>query len=233
MGSIVAIGGGEISKFSTLLIDREIVRMSKKEDPRVLFIPTASGDEEAYWESFNHTYQNKLNCNTEVLRLIKEQPSFTEIQSKILNSDIIYVGGGDTLRLMAIWNQYDIYSLFIEAFEKGVILSGISAGASCWFKSGVRFNAHDSFNKPIYSKIDGIGIINAFFCPHFNQEERAEQFKRMMMQSNMIGYGIEDNCALAVTDSTVRILISKEEARGFKCSVEDGELIARQFINPI
>jgi dipeptidase E len=60
MGTIVAIGGGEISHFTTLWIDQEIVRMTIKENPKVLFPPTASDDEEAYWDSFNKTYRNKL-----------------------------------------------------------------------------------------------------------------------------------------------------------------------------
>ncbi|WP_169908486.1 Type 1 glutamine amidotransferase-like domain-containing protein [Metabacillus halosaccharovorans] len=229
MGTIVAIGGGEISEFTTLIIDKEIVDMANKENPKLLFIPTASNDETSYWDSFNNSYRKKLNCDTDVLWLIKEQPSFNEIKSKIMSADIIYVGGGDTQRLMNVWEKYNLHIVFTEAFHKGTILAGISAGASCWFNSGVRFNKYDAFNRPIFSKIDGIGLINALFCPHFNQQERSIQYKKMMSLSQFIGYGIEDNCALIFQDSKLKIIKSNNNSRGYKLSVNDGQLTIREL----
>lgn len=229
MGTIVAIGGGEISEFSTLMIDKEIVNMANKENPKVLFIPTASNDEINYWESFNNTYRKKLNCDTDVLWLIKEQPSFNEIQSKIMGADIIYVGGGNTQRLLNVWETYNLYTLFAKAFPKGTILAGISAGASCWFSSGVRFNKYDAFNNPIFSKINGIGLINAFFCPHYNHHERSLQYKKMMSLSQCKGNGIEDNCALISHNSKLKIIKSNDEFRGYELYVNNGHLMLREL----
>jgi dipeptidase E len=77
-----------------------------------------------------------LKCKTDVLFLIKEQPSKESIQRKILSADIIYVGGGNTLQMMCIWRRLRVDTLLISAYENGTVLSGISAGAICWFDSG-------------------------------------------------------------------------------------------------
>src|ERR1700691_5945627 len=98
--TIVAIGGGKIAARETLPIDREIIRLSKKKNPKLLFIPTASSDSEIYWKQIQEHFGNFLRCKTDVLFLIKEHPSREQIRRKILSADIIYVGGGNTLQMM-------------------------------------------------------------------------------------------------------------------------------------
>ena len=91
---IVAIGGGEIRTRGTATIDRETIRLSNKKNPKFLFIPTASSDSERYWEHVQEYFGKFLKCKTDVLFLIKEQPSKAQIRRKILSADIVYVGGG-------------------------------------------------------------------------------------------------------------------------------------------
>src|SRR5271167_4540560 len=101
-GTIVAIGGGEIRTRGTAAIDREIIRLSHKQNPKLLFIPTASSDSERYWKHVQEYFGNFLRCITDVLFLIREQPSKEHIRRKLLSADIIYVGGGNTLQMMRI-----------------------------------------------------------------------------------------------------------------------------------
>jgi len=134
--TIVAIGGGEIKTRGTAAIGREIIRLSHKKNPRRLFIPTASSDSERYWKHVQEYFGNFLKCKTDVLFLIKEQPSKERIRRQISSADIIYVGGGNTLQMMRIWRRLGVDKLLISAYENGTVLSGISAGAICWFDSG-------------------------------------------------------------------------------------------------
>ncbi|MFQ5621295.1 MAG: Type 1 glutamine amidotransferase-like domain-containing protein, partial [Candidatus Nanoarchaeia archaeon] len=105
MGKIVAIGGGEIKNFETLSIDRAITKLTGKKKPKALFIPTASGDAEGYWQTFQKVYGKRLGCRTDKLFLLREKPTNKEITKKIKWADLIYVGGGNTLRMLKIWRR--------------------------------------------------------------------------------------------------------------------------------
>ena len=124
MGIIVAIGGGEIAQHETLVIDKEIIRLSGKKRPTVLFIPTASSDAQEYIDTFIDYYSKYLNCIVHVLKLINQHLGAKEISEKILNSDIIYVGGGNTLMMMTLWRKLGVDNMLKKAYEKGIILSG-------------------------------------------------------------------------------------------------------------
>ena len=128
--------GGEIRTRGTAPIDRETTRLSHEKNPRLLFIPTASSDSERYWKHAQEYFGTFLKCKTDVLFLIKEQPSKERIRRRILLADIIYVGGGNTLQMMRIWRRLGVDKLLISAYENGTVLSGIGAGAICWFDSG-------------------------------------------------------------------------------------------------
>src|SRR5271166_3117174 len=109
--AIVAIGGGEIRARGTAPIDREIIRLTRKKNPKLLFIPTASSDSERYWKHVQEYFGKFLKCKTDVLFLIKEQPSKQQIRQKILSADIIYVGGGNTLKMMRLWRRRGVDKL--------------------------------------------------------------------------------------------------------------------------
>jgi dipeptidase E len=167
--AIVAIGGGQIRTRGTAPIDREIIRLSQKKNPRLLFIPTASSDSEKYWKNIQEYFGDFLKCETDVLFLIKEPPSPERIRSKILSADIIYVGGGNTLQMMRIWRRLGVDQLLVSAYENGTVLSGISAGAICWFDAG--HSDSMSFYNPRkwqYIKVRGLGLVNGIHCPHYN-----------------------------------------------------------------
>lgn len=167
--AIVAIGGGEIRTRSTLAIDREIIRLSNKRRPKIVFIPTASLDSPRYCEQFSDYFGYFLGCKTDTLLLASEQPSVQQIQSAILSSDIVYVGGGNTLFMMRTWRRSGVDKVLTKACESGIVLAGISAGAICWFDSG--HSDSMSFYYPRdwkYINVKGLGFIPGVHCPHYN-----------------------------------------------------------------
>jgi cyanophycinase-like exopeptidase len=122
--AIVAIGGGDIRTRGTTPIDREIIRLTKKKHPNLLFIPTASSDSERYWKHVQEYFGGFLKCKTDVLFLIAEQISTKQIGRKIRWADIIYVGGGNTLQMMRAWRRVGVDKLLKSAYDKGTVLSG-------------------------------------------------------------------------------------------------------------
>jgi dipeptidase E len=233
--TIVAIGGGEIRTRGTAPIDREIIRLSRKKNPRLLFIPTASSDSERYLKHVQEYFGDFLKCKTDVLFLIKEQPSKESIQRKILSADIIYVGGGNTLQMMRIWRRLGVDALLISAYENGTVLSGISAGAICWFDSG-HSDSMSFFNprKWEYIKVRGLGLINGILCPHYNSMTRGiprrKHFRDMIQKTGGIGIAIENNCAIEFIDGRFyRVISSKAYSRAYRVYKSGGEVIAEQI----
>jgi len=232
--AIVAIGGGNIRTRGTARIDREIIRLSNKKHPRLLFIPTASSDSERYWKHVQEYFGTFLKCKTDVLFLIKETPSFEQIKRKISRADIIYVGGGNTLRMMRVWRRLGVDKLLRSAWERGAVLCGISAGAICWFDSG--HSDSMSFYNPKkwkYIKVNGLGLLKGIFCPHYNGMTRGiprrKYFREMIRQTSGIGIAIENNCAIEFIDGFYRVIRSNGYARAYRLYRDGAEVIADQI----
>lgn len=214
MGIIVAIGGGEMRRGETELIDKYIVSLSREDNPKLLFIPTASNDAEGYIELIKEKY-GELGCNVDTLCLHTNTYTPQQIQEKILNSDIIYVGGGDTVRMMEKWKEHKIDIYLKEAYNKGIILSGLSAGAICWFEFG--HSDSDSFKNQgqwDYVRAFGLGMIPAAHCPHYNEEGR-ESFDDMMVGESILGIALENNTALVEIDGNYKIIKANTNRKAF------------------
>lgn len=174
MAPIIAIGGyksdwSEEDCFDTPFeIDRRIVKLTGKQKPTVLFIPTASSDGPSYTQSFIKVYGEKLGCPVDVLHLIAEKPTLAEISTKIRAADLIYVGGGNTLMMMNKWRRLGVDKLLIEAHERGTVLAGVSAGAICWYEWGVS-DSRQFYDKTSheYIRVRGLGLLKGLCCPHF------------------------------------------------------------------
>ncbi len=204
--TIVAIGGGKIATRQTLAIDRAIIRLLNKKNPKLLFIPTASSDSEIYWKQVQKHFGDFLKCETDVLFLIKENPSRAQIRSKISAADIIYVGGGNTLQMMRIWRRLGVDKLLIAAYKKGTVFAGISAGSICWFDSGHSDSL--SFYNPRtwkYIKVKGLGLIPGINCPHYNGKTRGvprrKDFQNLIRKTGGMGIAIENHCAIEFRDA--------------------------------
>ena len=111
MATIVAIGGGELRDLETLLIDKTIVKLAMNKRPKALFIPTAINDSLGYWQVFQDVYGKKLGCETDVHFLLSQKHTQQAIREKIASADIIYVGGGNTLRMLKAWRKQGVDKL--------------------------------------------------------------------------------------------------------------------------
>ena len=234
MGKIVAIGGGDLNTLQTLDIDREIVELSGKERPKALFIPTASSDSVEYWEAFDRAYGGVLGCDTDVLYMLGKRPPQERLLEAVLGADVIYVGGGNTLKMMRRWRLLGVDKLLEAAYAGGTVLAGLSAGCICWFSYGhsdsMSFYDADDWS---YIRVRGMGFIDAFGCPHYNGEEREQDFQAMVRRypgiGAGIGIGVEDCCALEVVDGSYRIITSREDAAAYRIERIKGGLLVEEI----
>ncbi len=135
MKQIIALGGGGFSmEPENSLLDKYILQQSMKKNPKICFLATASGDSENYISRFYHFFE-KQDCQPSHLSLFN--PSTRNIESFLLDKDIIYVGGGNTKNLLVLWKEWGLDTILKKAWEQGIILAGISAGSICWFEEGV------------------------------------------------------------------------------------------------
>jgi dipeptidase E len=233
--AIVAIGGGVIRTRGTVAIDREIIRLSNKKNPKLLFIPTASSDSEIYWEHTQKYFGGFLQCKTDVLFLMTGNLSSAQIRKKIQSADIIYVGGGNTLQMMRIWRSLGVDRLLKAAYANGTVLCGISAGSICWFDSG--HSDSMSFYNPRkwkYINVKGLGLIQGIHCPHFNSMTmgvpRRKHFRDMIQKTGGMGIAIENNCAIEfIDDQFYRVIKSNSYARAYKVYKKGGKVVSEQI----
>lgn len=235
MGKIIAIGGGEIgrpgTKVETITIDKEILKLSGKKNPLLLFIPTASNDSESYYEVVKKYFGDKLKCKTDVLYLIKNKYSTKELEEKILKSDIIYVGGGNTQMMIKIWKKLNVDKILKKAHEKGVILSGISAGAICWFTFGNSDSLKFSDQKAKMIKVSGLSIIKARICPHYDiEKQRRPELKKMMKKSKGFALAFDNCSAIEIVNNKYRFIYSNKTANVYKVYWEKGKYYENKII---
>ncbi len=225
MGKIVAIGGGEMGRpkedgsgfypVETTAIDQEIITLTNKKHPALLFLPTASGDSAGYAEVVQKHFTN-LGCTTvDVLNLSDKALAHEQIRKIILSHDAIYVGGGNTLRMMTIWRRLGVDKMLKEAYEKGIVLSGISAGSICWFTSGSSDSRKLKSNN--FVNVKGLGLIDALNCPHYDSEPtRQTDLRRMTRTTRKTAIALDNCAALEVVDNSYKIITSKPTAKARK-----------------
>ena len=234
MGKIVALGGGEIGRpgypIETTSIDKEIIKLSGKKHPKLLFIPTASSDSEGYVKVVREHFGKRLGCKVGSLSLTKEKLSFSSLEKRILSADIIYVGGGNTLKMMTFWRKFKIDEILNKAYKKGIILSGLSAGAICWFKYGNSDSRRFTSGSKKLIKVRGLGFINALNCPHFNTEKHREaDLKRMMKTTSGVAIALDECAALEIVDNWYRIITSKPKAKAYKIYWKSGKYFKEEI----
>ena len=221
MGKLVAIGGGDMAGGETLAIDKEIVSLTGKDHPKALFIPTASSDSRERWQAFQGVYTQELGCATDVLYLLDVNPAREDLEQKILSSDLIYVGGGNTLKMMRRWRRLGVDSILRDAYGRGIVLSGLSAGCICWFSWGhsdsMAFYHPESWS---YIRVKGMGLVDALCCPHFDSDtagvKREGDFRQMVRKHSDVAIAIDNNCAIEVVDDTYRVITSRAGAGAYK-----------------
>ena len=134
MKQIIAIGGGGFGHYASTLLNQYILKQAGKPSPKICFLPQASAESKDYIVNFYETF-SRLGAQPSWISLFgRVEPSWEE---HLLSQDIIYVGGGNTRSMLALWREWGIDAVLREAYERGIILSGTSAGAICWFEQGI------------------------------------------------------------------------------------------------
>jgi len=185
---IVAIGGGGDTLEQTRALFRHVLSLTGKERPRVIHVPTAMGDapEGIVW---GYERLGRL-CELSHVRFFPYPPE--DLRELVLAQDAIYVGGGNVANLLAIWRVHGFGDLLREAWERGILLFGVSAGMICWFEAGVT----DSFG-PLAALRDGLGILPGSACPHYDGEkDRRPTYQRLVREGFPAGYAADDGAAL-------------------------------------
>jgi dipeptidase E len=140
-----------------------------------------------------------------------------------LKSDIIYVGGGNTLKMMKIWKKLGVDLILKEAYKKDIMLSGLSAGAICWFKYGNSDSLKFSNKNSDTIKVKGLGFIDGLLCPHYDiEKERRSELKKMMKNIKGIALALDNCSAIEIIDDKYRIIYSKNTASGYNVYWKDG-----------
>lgn len=233
---IVAIGGGRVMvgghrEPQTLAIDREIVRLSGKKRPSLLFLPTASEDDAEYCAAIRRLYVDRLGCRMQELLLYRQRPDSQGMRRQILESDIIYVGGGNTLRMMKLWRRLGIDRWLDQARRQGSVLCGLSAGAICWFRQGnsdSRKFADDS-NKTLI-RVTGLDIVDLLLCPHYDVEKHRQASLRDMMRTTPgIAVALDNGTAIEIVDDQYRILRSMRNRNAYRVFRYGGEYVRERL----
>lgn len=216
MKQIIALGGGGFSmEPDNPLLDTYILAQAKKETPKICFLPTASGDAENYISQFYSFFQAH-RCEPSHLSLFR--PATTDLEAYIVEKDIIYVGGGNTRNLLALWREWGVDTILKKALEQGVILAGISAGSICWFEEGVT-DFGDTFEP-----ITGLGFLKGSNCPHYDGEAEIRPVYHQLIAANMIQGGVatDDGVGGHYIDGEIHnIVSSRPQAKAYKVSFEN------------
>ena len=217
-GPIVAIGGGNIRIGETRRIDERVVELSGKTRPQVLFIPTASLDRAEYIEAFRRMYEAQLGCRVEVLALYADRPSAARMRHMVAAADIIYVGGGNTLRMMMLWRRLGVDGLLRNAHRSGTVLAGSSAGGICWFDGGHSDSrSFSAAGEPWrYIRVRGLGLLHAVFCPHYHTEQREESVRAMVARSGGVVIACDNCTAVETADGQWRVYRSRRIGRAYR-----------------
>lgn len=202
--TIIAIGGGDLRARTTLEIDEYIVGLAKKrageKRANALFVPTASHDFMPYYNTFHKVYTGTFDVKTDVALTVFKEVDMEKMKAKFEKADVIYVGGGDTVFMIEKWKETGLLSLIRDAYERGVILAGLSAGAICWFDEIYTDSVVGQPDK--YAVFSGLGWLKkGIISPHYNQ--RMLDFDKIVCYNDNRALGIEDDAALVIEDGEI------------------------------
>jgi dipeptidase E len=221
------MGGGGFFADPRSPLDDLLLSLAPAERPRVCILPTPSGDSDRGIAAFFEAFSNR-DCELSCLHLF-DAPD--DPVRHLSTQDVIYVCGGNTANALAIWRVHGVDVALREAWERGAVLGGPSAGANCWFECSVT----DSFGQGLAALHDGLGLLPGSFCPHYDGEELRQPTYRALVDDGFPpGYAADDDAALHFVGTELREVITARA--GATCyRVEPGcerPLDARSLTNP-
>ncbi len=189
---IISIGGGGFTHEADESLDQFVLNQLTKKKFKIGFLPTASKDNKKKIDLFYKRFENS-SLELSHFSLCSKIEGF---KGWLLSKDIIYVGGGNTFYMLEIWEKNNLIEIFKEAYSKGIILSGVSAGAVCWF-DWILSDSKGSGLKPLR----GINLISGSCTPHSSEDERINQFQENIKNNKLPeGIAIDDGVAVLFVD---------------------------------
>ena len=220
MKQIVAMGGGGfMMEPENPRLDDFILQLARGNESRVCFIATGSGDSDRNIVSFyNHLGPR---CRPTHLPLFNRRKD-EDLEAMLLRQDVIYVSGGNTLNLLAVWRIHGVDLALRKAYDAGIVLAGVSAGALCWFEGGIT----DSLGNlsPFHG---GLGLLEGTMCPHYDGEALRQPLYRALVEgSGVSGYAADDYAALHFVDGALReVVSSRPGALGYRVAKGAGGVL--------
>jgi dipeptidase E len=214
--TVVAMGGGGFSmEPDNPLLDDHVLGLARvargRERPRVCFLATASGDSPQYIADFYSAFARRAEAS----HLALFQRTEDDIDALLLEQDVVYVGGGNTENMLAIWRVHGVDRALRRAWEDGVVMTGLSAGSLCWFETGTT----DSFGKGLAALSGGLGFIPGSHSPHYDGEAtRRPRYHQLIAEGAVPGGLAADDGAALVFDGPdlVEVVASRPEAHAYR-----------------
>jgi len=205
---IVACGGQQLYHPA---LTRYVLELTERSHPKILFLPTASGDDPAYLLTF---YQQLAGVDCAPTHLALFHRTVADVERLIRAQDVIMVGGGNTANMLAIWRLHGVEDALRKAYADGVILTGWSAGCICWFEAGIT----DSFTPELGPLRDGVKLLQGSACPHYDSEERRRPvYAREIAAGLPAGIALEDAVAARFDDERlVEVVSARPDGRAFR-----------------
>jgi dipeptidase E len=222
---IIAIGGGGFGRNpSDGIIEKYIIDQSEKENPNICFIPTATGDNESYKVNFYSIF-SQLNCTPSQLDFFKRT---AKLEDLIFSQDIVFVGGGNTKSMLAVWKDWGLVQILKEAYEVGTIMCGVSAGAICWFENGITDSWADELRF-----IDCLGFVPGSCCPHYDEEpERRTALNNFLSEGALENCNaIDGGCALHIKDGVeYKAIVFAQDKNAYLVHRHEQEIVERPYL---
>ena len=223
--TILAMGGGGFTmEPDNPALDELALTLTGKREPRVLFLPTASGDPAAQIRAFHERFAGRA-CRAQHLSLFRRHGDLRTLAGIVCDQDLIYVGGGSMRNLLAIWRVHGLDSLLVSAWRRGTVLAGVSAGAMCWFAGGVT----RSGGPP--EPIGGLGLLPGSLTVHADGEpERLPVWLQALGTGELPGgWAADDGVGLVYRGTELeRVVSSRPAATALRCDTVSGELVRRR-----
>jgi peptidase E len=220
---VIALGGGFSTEPDNPALDFYVLRQARTARPAVTFLGTASGDADSYVVKFYKAFSG-YDCRPSHLPLFQRTP---KLRDHLLRQDIIYVGGGNTKSMLGIWREWGLPALLREAWDAGIVLAGISAGAICWFQHGLT----DSWAEKL-AVLECLGLLEGSCCPHYDGEpERRPAYHDFLLKGAIRpGVALDDGAAIHLVEGAIhRVVASRPKARAYRVRVREGAVQEEPF----
>jgi dipeptidase E len=218
---IVAFGGGGFSMESgNPLLDEYVLGLAGAARPKVCFLPSASGDADHYIVRFYRAFPAE-RCEASHVSLFRREQGPSDLREHLLEQDLIYVGGGSVVSMLGVWRAHGIDRILREAWERGVVLCGLSAGSLCWFAEALTaFHGTPE-------RVEGLGLLPFSNCVHYERGSTRRSAYHDFLRAGMRGgYAAEDGAALHFVGAELsRVVASRTEARGYRLDAVEGRVV--------